>query len=164
MKIWCGIDNGSSGSIGIVSEDGSARYLQTPSKKEQSYTKTEQTISRIDFPKLKDILAFYPSCNLRVFLERPYVNPQGFKATTSALRALEATIIALEWLGMSFQYIDSKEWQKEMLPAGIKGTPELKKASADIGCRLFPALSEEIRKQKDADGLLIAEWARRNNK
>lgn len=31
----------------------------------------------------------------------------------------------------------------------------------DIGCRLFPGLSTTITKHKDADGLLIAEWARR---
>jgi hypothetical protein len=49
-----------------------------------------------------------------------------------------------------------------MFPKGLKGI-ELKKASMDIGIRLFPHLEEVIIKQKDADGLLIAEWARRNN-
>lgn len=59
-------------------------------------------------------------------------------------------------------YCDSKHWQRILLPKGAKG-PELKKASMDIGCRLFPEHEKLIRKHKDADGLLIAEWARREN-
>ncbi|MDA3809619.1 MAG: hypothetical protein PF518_04730 [Spirochaetaceae bacterium] len=91
------------------------------------------------------------------------VNPTRFTATLSAIRCLEATIIAFEMYDIPYQYCDSKQWQKELLPAGIKGTPELKKASADIGCRLFPEHEELIQKHGDADGLLIAEWARRMN-
>ncbi|MHC4574386.1 MAG: hypothetical protein ACYS76_09695 [Planctomycetota bacterium] len=49
-----------------------------------------------------------------------------------------------------------------MLPKGCK-KEELKKASIDIGCRLFPYHKEQIIKHKDADSLLIAEWARRKN-
>jgi hypothetical protein len=41
---------------------------------------------------------------------------------------------------------------------GIKGTPELKKASAQVGIRLYPSQAEIINKQKDADGLMIAHW------
>lgn len=44
---------------------------------------------------------------------------------------------------------------------GIEGSAELKKASMDIGLRLFPDQEEVIKKHKDADALLIAEWARR---
>ena len=50
-----------------------------------------------------------------------------------------------------------------MLPKGIEGSAELKKASKDIGCRLFPSQADLINKHKDADGLLIAEWARRES-
>jgi len=56
-----------------------------------------------------------------------------------------------------YEYIDSKEWQKVLLPKGIKGSDELKKASLDIGKRMFPTLKIK----KDADGLLIAEYLRR---
>ena len=49
-----------------------------------------------------------------------------------------------------------------MLPKGCKGA-ELKAASKDVGIRLFPQHKEIIVKQKDADSLLIAEWARRND-
>ena len=88
--------------------------------------------------------------------------PVRFKATTSALRCLEATLICVDLFILSKDFCDSKQWQKMLLPSGIKGSTELKKASMDIGCRLFPQHSDLIKKQKDADGLLIAEWARRS--
>ena len=62
---------------------------------------------------------------------------------------------------MKHIYVDSKEWQKVMLPKGVKGSEELKKSSLDIGNRLFPQFEEN--KHKDRDSLLMAEWARRNN-
>jgi hypothetical protein len=58
-------------------------------------------------------------------------------------------------------YIDSKEWQKEMLPKGVKGSDELKKLSLDIGNRLFPQFRDF--KHPDRDSLLICEYARRKN-
>jgi hypothetical protein len=138
---------------------------------EQNYTKKKGNITRIDWDALDGFLRRhlrkFKICNMskevRVFVERPYVNPKGFKATASALRALEATLIVIELIGLSYEYIDSRQWQRKLLPKGLKGTPELKKASMDIGIRLFPEFVETIRKHKDADSLLIAEWARRNN-
>jgi hypothetical protein len=85
------------------------------------------------------------------------VNSTRFNASLSAIRALEATLIALEESKLPYEYIDSKEWQKHLLPKGLKGSDELKKASLDIGKRLFPSL--ELK--KDADGVLIAEYLRR---
>jgi len=161
-KIYIGIDNGVTGSIGIVSPNG-AEFYSTPTFKQLSYTKKVQKISRIDTYELMTLLnpRNFPDKEIKVLIERPFVNPTGFKATQSAMRALEATLIVLETFKLPYEYIDSKQWQKEMLPAGIKGTAALKDASSDIGCRLFPTLKREIEKQKDADGLLIAEWARR---
>jgi hypothetical protein len=75
------------------------------------------------------------------------------------VRALEATLIALEEMEWPYSYIDSKEWQKVMLPSGLKGSDLLKKASLDVGKRLFPTLNIK----KDADGLLIAEYMRRTH-
>lgn len=47
-----------------------------------------------------------------------------------------------------------------LLPKGISGE-ELKKASLDIGGRLFPQFKEY--NHPDRDSLLIAEYARRKN-
>ena len=66
-------------------------------------------------------------------------------------------MIALEESQFPYEYIDSKEWQKILLPKGLKGSDELKKASLDVGKRMFP----ELNLKKDADGLLIAEFLRR---
>ena len=166
MRIYIGIDNGVSGSLAYLGKD--VVYFQpTPCRVEQNYTKKKAKITRIDTVALESLFSewffrwitsiYVP----RVIFERPYVNPKGFKATVSALRALEAMLIMVEYFNLSYVYVDSKQWQREMLPKGLKGTAELKKASMDIGIRLFPELKGAIRKHKDADSLLMAEWARR---
>jgi hypothetical protein len=160
MKVRIGIDNGVSGSIGIITEDISYFY-KTPIKSEQNYIKKKSNISRIDWSKLYDLLLPYQNTNCFVILERPMVNPTRFQATTSALRSLEATIVTLERLCLPYEYTDSKKWQTMLLPQGIKGSDELKKASFDIGCRMFPQHSDLIKRHKDADGILIAEYCRR---
>lgn len=157
--IYIGIDNGVTGTIAILTGDDS-RFIKMPVKVEQSYTKTKQNITRIDYLAITTILLPYNNA-ARIAIERPMVNPARFKATASALRSLEAVLIAVEASGCAFSYIDSKEWQKAMLPSGVQGPADLKKASMDIGCRLFPAHKEAILKHKDADSLLIAEYLRR---
>ena len=141
--IYIGIDNGTSGSIGIIDDatgGGNSIFKLTPTFKEQSYTKSKKIISRINVVELEALLNTYavPVPTAKVIMERPMVNPGRFMATVSALRALEATLIVVERLKLPRQYIDSKQWQKELLPQGLKGSDELKKASCDIGCRLFP--------------------------
>ena len=160
MRISIGIDNGVSGSIAIIDENGS-RFIETPTVSQQNYTKKKANITRIDWDALTKLLQPFQNTNCFVLLERPMVNPQRFQATTSALRSLEATLVVIEMLGLPHAYLDSKEWQKALLPNGIKGSDELKKASFDIGCRLFPQHTDLIKKHKDADGLLIAEYCRR---
>jgi hypothetical protein len=162
-KVYIGIDNGVSGTIGIVSNDESfdVMFINTPVFSQQNYTKKKANINRIDTTALSNLLMPYKDSSF-VLLERPMVNPGRFKATISAIRALEASQIVLETLKIPYQFVDSKEWQKAMLPSGLKGK-ELKSASMDIGCRLFPQFTNEIKKHKDADGLLMAEYARRQN-
>lgn len=165
--IKIGIDNGVSGSIGIVGEGIGARFIKTPIKKELSYQKSKKSyISRIDFPVLYTYFEDLVNLGLPMFasIERPMINSTRFSASISAARSLEATLIILELLKIPYEYCDSKAWQKELLPPGIKGSAEQKKASKDIGIRLFPMFEKEITKHGDADGLLIAEWARRLKK
>lgn len=153
-----GIDNGVSGSIAILEEHQEAVFLKTPVNTHLSYTKVKQNISRINTDLLSDILDLDNSEHTFVFLERPMINPARFKASISAARALEATLITLEDLKLPYQYIDSKEWQKVLLPKGLH-KEELKIASLDVGKRLFPTI--DFKGFKDADGLLIAEYGRR---
>lgn len=167
MYVYIGIDNGVTGSIGMTGMingiDGVKKFsefLKMPVMSELSYTKVKHKITRIDHDKLTKFFNQFTEMRVIAILERPMVNPKRFKATASALRALEATLVVLEQLDIARQYIDSKEWQKAMLPSGVTGAG-LKPASVDIGCRLFPQHKDAIKKHKDADGLLIAEYARR---
>lgn len=161
MKMIIGVDNGVTGGITIISDDV-IHHIKTPIKKELSYTKAKQWINRVDYLPMKRFL-FNNSYNSQgewgrplCLLERPMVNPGRFKATVSALRCLEATLIIMEQLTISVQYIDSKEWQKVMLPSGLKGADELKAAAKSVARRLFPDV-----KIVNADSLLIAEYGRR---
>lgn len=159
-KLFIGIDNGVSGSIGWT--DGIVNgQIKTPVFKQQNYTKVKGNISRIDhcflMNWLKDLTKDYSA--IFIVIERPMVNPGRFKATISAIRALESAQLILELLSLPYQFVDSKEWQKDMLQKGIKGGPELKKAGIQVAGRLFP----NIVCKPDADGILMAEWARRSN-
>lgn len=162
-RLYIGIDNGVTGTIGCIYNNKSW-FFETPVKSEQSYTKAKANITRIRFKdleiKLSDIIGESNPDSMMCLVERPMVNPTRFVATMSALRALEATLCILEFLNIPIQYEDSKKWQKELLPSGVV-KDELKSASVDIGCRLFPQHRDLIIKHKDADGLLLAEYCRR---
>lgn len=155
--IYCGIDNGVSGSIGLLYPDGTNSFVLTPVIKELSYTKEKQFIHRINW---KELLTNIPKGSF-VLIERPMVNPRAFTATSSALRALEATLIIVEMLECEFIYIDSKEWQREFIASSVIGHDKLKEASKKIGIEIFPNHTTKITKHGDADGLLIAEYGRR---
>ena len=156
MKVYIGIDNGVSGTIAILT-DNETIFVKTPVKKEQDYTKAKKIITRVDVSALKELLEPFTN-DAFILLERPLVNPNRFAATASALRCHEAELTVIEMLGIPFQFIDSKEWQKALLP---KGCDDTKKASLDIGNRLFPQFREF--KHPDRDALLIAEYAKRRN-
>lgn len=160
-KIYIGIDNGTTGTIGIVGDDIESRLYIVPTKKEQNYQKTAKNISRLDYAKFLELFKDYDKNNITAILERPLNNPTRYNSTMTAMRCFEAELIVLEMSGIRFMFIDSKEWQKELLPKGISGSEDLKKASLDIGNRLFPQFKDV--KHKDRDGILIAEYARRKN-
>ena len=159
--ISIGIDNGVSGQIGAIDPGGKVALWHTPTMELLHYTKQKQYFRRIDTPALEDIfkgILDWGYTDAFILLERPMVNPTRFKATESAIRAYEATLIVMERLKIGYRVVDSKEWQKKMLPEGLKG-PELKKASLAVGERTFPKV--DFTGFKDADGLLLAEYGRR---
>jgi len=161
-KTYIGIDNGVSGSIAFLFPDKEPIFQKVLTKKELNYTKKKGYITRIDFEamdKFFDKIIYHDlQSQFFVAVERPMVNPTRFKATTSALRSLESILILIEEYNLSFRYIDSKEWQKDLLPAGLRG-PELKTGSLEIGNRLYPQFKSV--KHPDRDGLLIAEYCKR---
>lgn len=157
--IFLGIDNGVSGSVGIIG--ATAEYVKTPVIRVLNYTKTKQWLHRVDAKKLHNLLNIKFENDVLCLIERPMINPGRWRSTMSAMRAMEATLIVLDMLRIPYLFIDSKEWQKKLLPKGLeKG--ELKEASLQVGKRLFPKIN--FKGHTDADGLLIAEYARRTYK
>ena len=165
-KVYIGIDNGATGTIGLIA-GCNYRMYETPVEKKLSYTKKKQFISQLKTFEFQDIIYSFLSetghneNECIVILERPLVNPQLFSASINAVRLFQAQLTILDMMEIPYMYIDSKEWQRTMLPSGIKGTTELKLASMDVGRRLFPSCKDLISMHKDADGILIAEHARR---
>jgi len=166
-RVIIGIDNGATGTIALVGLFNPI-FMETPVKKGQDYTVKVQNVSRIDWARLKELLEDWKSkadeqeTPIFAYVERPYTG-RFPKTVAIAARAYEATIIILEQLGIGYEAVDSGHWQKGMLPKGTKTSVKLKKASRDVGCRLFPMHAELIKKHTDADGLLIAEYYRREH-
>lgn len=156
-RYYVGADNGVSGTIGIIDMEMWESWLgKTPVIKCLSYTKKPQHIHRIAWGKLIELL---PKDDAFVLLERPLVNPKAFTATQSALRALESTIICLEYLGLDYDYVDSKSWQSKYLSSGVIGHDAMKEASMHVAIELYPEHEELIKKHGDGDGILIARYA-----
>lgn len=170
QMIVIGIDNGVTGSIGIIDTvTGTYTWKRTPTKNSLNYQKTKvKHINRVDWKKLDEFLRkavtdingnFVPCV---AAIERPMVNPTRFEASASALRALETTQNVVEDLHIPFDWVDSKAWQKMLLPfisvEDKKQYPtKLKEVANEVLHRLFPMTREE----KDIEGLLIAEYVKR---
>jgi len=163
-KCYIGWDNGV-GTLGVVyDDDRNGEMIMTPISKKQNYTKQKGMVSRLDYKKVKEFLSLKLENCSKVFcrLERPLVNPTRFKASVTGIRILEGQESVLEELTIPYEFIDSKEWQKVMLPKGTTGAEALKQASKLVGKRLFPHIELLDKKSvKDADGILIAEYMRR---
>jgi len=156
QRAYVGIDNGVSGSVGIIYEDGTYEFFVTPVKKEQDYTKAKKLINRVQPLELAELFKYVGEGSM-VMIERPMINSTRFNASMSAIRCFEATITILETLGLPYQVEDSKAWQKALLPIGISGD-DLKKASKDVGNRLFP--NTKLILHPDCDGMLIANYCK----
>lgn len=154
MKTWIGIDNGVSGSIGVLSEANAPQFIHA-----REYTRKN--------PKKKSALEVDPFAllillqNLRpngIVLERPY---RGAYRTTEISAATFDGVVrtVMELYSLPFIQVDSREWQKPLLgtvPAG-----ETKRASAAKGMLRWPSLKEQIEDHGDADGLWMAAYAMR---
>jgi hypothetical protein len=162
--IYIGVDNGVTGSIGIIRVDGDEvekQFHRVPIKTERHYRKKGGRITRVDINTLVRILWWLHPIQFEeehlIAIERPMVNPGRFQASLSAVRALEAVQIVLDQYAKNYTFIDSKQWQKALLHPDARGE-ELKSASKLIGLDIAPEYADIIKKHGDADGLLIAEY------
>jgi len=151
-RTFIGIDNGVTGAITILNEQGIILlHEKTPVKHCLNYTKKKAYHNRVDVFLLKEYLKQAEEDTF-CMIERPMLNPTRFTASISALRCLEATEIVLEELQIPYAFLDSKEWQKALLPSGLV-KDELKDAANQVAHRLYPKL-----KIVNADSLLIAQY------
>ena len=118
LKFYIGIDNGVTGSIGIVGRDLTYyNMVKTPVISGQDYTKAKRKTSLdVDVKVLAEIivdLKEYAPCV--AIGGRPMKNPARFEATCSAMRALEETELdCIRALSSAVHFVDSKEWQREL--------------------------------------------------
>lgn len=157
MTIFVGIDNGTTGSIGFVG--GDLPFLVLSKQYTRPSTLKSGKGNEINPRALFEI--FQPIANRigMVAIERPFTAVGMGNAPVLGRGAFEATRTVLELLEIPFMVVDSKQWQKLFLPAGIKGSKELKEASKALGTQQWPICSEEIKRQGDADGLFLARLA-----
>jgi hypothetical protein len=149
------IDNGTSGSVGIIAGPDST-FFATPTKDCLHYSKAGKMHQRIDVDEFTKALAPFTVMPCHAVIERPFTaGPMFVNTMLLAARAYEASLIVLEGLGIGYETVDSKGWQKAMLP-GVTGSENLKKASRLKGCQLYPHLAAYINKHGDADGILMA--------
>lgn len=155
-----GIDNGQSGSIGIVGPDG-VTFEAIPTQDYLHYGKKGSIGKRLDRAALRNLLPYTERPNIKVYIERPF-SGRFMNAVLPAHRFFEATIITMEDCGLGYTVVDSREWQPTML-GNVKGSALLKKASLLRGIQLYPQLTAAIKSQGDADGLLIAHYFAHNH-
>lgn len=166
--LWIGIDNGASGTLALLSDFAQPIFMKMPVVKMQDYCKQKKQVSRLDHEELKRIIIGYccygpdEETQVIVGIERPMVNPKMWKASESAMRFTEATWIVMEQMKIPVVFLASTDWQRGILPKGTKGKEDLKKASLDIGNRLYPQFRDF--KHPDRDGLLIAHYMKQNYK
>jgi hypothetical protein len=132
---YIGIDNGTTGSITILDNYCKIIYHDAiPTIQTINYTKKIKYIKRINFKKLIEILFPY-SRKSRAITERPAINPKFMNTSILAARSFEILITAFEYVGIGYEVIDSKEWQKAIL--GITKGENLKFIADEKAKQLF---------------------------
>lgn len=159
MKTVIGIDNGSTGTVGIITPTKSY-FFETPTTPFLHYGKRGTVSNRIDRAELSrmitEAITGIDKNTVRVMIERPFTaGPMMIKAMLGAHRCFEATICVLEDLGLGYEVVDSGTWQDPVL-GSVSGSSALKQASMLRGMQMYPQFAKEIKQHKDADGLLIA--------
>lgn len=148
MSTYIGIDNGVSGSIGIL-RDGvpelihAREYTRPKAKRKGSLECDPFAITKILEDAKPD----------GVVLERPF-RGQFRNTEVSAAHFDSVVRTILETRGIPFIQVDSKKWQGPLL--GIVKAGETKHTSLSLGKRRWPALAAQIEDQGDADALFMA--------
>ena len=185
-----GIDNGVTGSIAMMDHSGKiVMHSPVPVYKEQKWTKPKtqklktktklvyDEITMIDADALQRMLVKYTSTisDIHCFLERPaisYAAAWSMKTSISAAMSWAYVVYILKKLQIPRTDIDSKDWQKQLIPEAMgvnnkeymktlkagERNKLLKDAAYDLAKTLYPPLNS---KDKGAgDSICICEYGR----
>lgn len=186
-----GIDNGVTGSIALMNPKGKVVMLaKVPTYKEIKWTKPKvkklktktkvvrDEITLIDIDALQRMLVTYTSVvsDIHCFLERPaisYAAAWSLSTSVSASMSWAYVTYVLKKLKIPRTDIDSKEWQKALIPeaTGLKNKEYmktlksgernklLKEASAMFAKSICPKYNSK--ESGDGDSICICEYGRR---
>lgn len=161
MKIYLGLDPGATGAIGVIWPDGRVSVYDLNDSPHDTWD------------TLNEITAGGECSEYCIaVLESVGATPQ--MGVTSAFnfggsaRSLEMALIAA---GVHYSRVSPAKWKKgvfdgDLYPRG-REQAEQKQAARDQARRLFPAAADQLKRVKDAgraEALLMAEYARRNDK
>lgn len=152
------IDNGSSGSIAVLENPDTLHHFGgVISFKQVANGKTGKTLSRLDRTWLRNFLQAYDPAAVRIYLERHFTG-SGMMINTviPAARFEEATVTVIEDLGLPYEIVSCREWQKAAFGPALKTTALLKAASLQKATQLWPAFTPLFQGHGDGDAALIA--------
>ena len=190
-----GFDNGTTAHFTLVDIEGNLiAYEKIPTFLQASWSKPTKRkyktkngyVSKpyqahftfVDIDALKELLLkVVPSTEHTIcYLERPAVNffmGWQIQSSLSAFGAWQSVLYVLKSLGIECIMIDSKQWQKDLIPQATgKNNKEylkslkkgernklLKEAADKFAHELFPSI--EFKESGDGDSICIAEYYRR---
>lgn len=166
--VFIGIDNGSTGSIGLQEYSFTgvrtrAVFMLTPVHMIQDYQKRAKRISQLRMAYLRKLFRKYKdeqAWEIHIAMERPFTG-KFQSATVCAARIHQQYLDLFEFMKLPPpNIIDSGQWQKKFLPKGAK-KDALKVTSAELGARRWPKYAAIMKTHKDADGMWISEWMRK---
>lgn len=159
--IHIGIDNGTTGAIGVL---GTEEPMLIPAKAYvRQYTGTKsgkgKELDPLAFARILREISTHGDIQF-VTIERPFTGGPGTGNAAVVARGVYAGMQAvLEIMGIPYVTIDSREWQEPLFGKGGKAK-DTKARSLALGIQRYPLLEQEIRRQGDADALFIAARSR----
>jgi len=100
-----------------------------------------------------------------IAIEKPFTNPRNVMTMVSARGTYASIQAVLELMKLPYVTVGAQDWQKKFIGSGpVMATSakekESKAKSRIMGTQRWPSQSENIKKQKDADALYLALYAK----
>jgi crossover junction endodeoxyribonuclease RuvC len=153
--IYIGIDPGKSGAVAIITSHGESVFDLT-----DSHADNVQLLNELR----RD--CELERCAAVVVIEQVSAMPkQGVTSSFNFGKTFGVLIGALIALGFQYQTVTPAKWKAKVFDSSPRGTGKAaqKTAARDLARRLYPAVSDQLKRVKDADraeALLMAHYAK----